>query len=144
MAGTYDLVRTVVKSNNITAAVGTTERRVYRVSGVCATKPPCTFSVSGATPADAFTLPFDGRTYSLDSRDVGDCYDAKTGKTAVKGGALAIFHQELRATQVQMRHGVLVATKLAGSAFLTAEKTAGSTCGEVRPITYSAVATLRG
>lgn len=144
MAGTYDLVRTVVKSDNITAKVGTTERRVYHVSSACSAKPPCTFSVSGATPADAFTLPFDGRIYSLDSRSIADCYDANTGKTAEKGGALAIFHQELRATEVQLRRGVLIATTLAGTAFLTAEKTAGSTCGEIRPITYSAVATLRG
>ena len=144
LSGTYDLVRTVVKSNNITAPVGTKERRVYRVSNTCTGTPPCAFAVRGATASDALSVPFDGHTYTLDSRTAADCYDSTTGKTVVKGGGVAIFHQELRATEVEVRHRVLIATKLSGTAFLTAEARAGSTCSEIRPITYAAVAALRG
>lgn len=115
------------------------------MSNTCATKPPCTFRVNGATASASLSIPFNGRTYVVDSTTPGDCFDATTGKTAVKGGATVIFHQELRATEVHVSHGSLIATKLTDTAFLTARVRGPGIgkCSEIRPITYSAVATLR-
>jgi hypothetical protein len=153
MSGTYDADLTVVESENPTAPVGTKETRVWTVEGGCSAV-PCTFSVASSDPgaadaeSNAYEASFDGATVTLDLVLPADCFDPATGERTVTGGADAIFHVELTPAESEVVDGVLVATRLTGTLFVTGEVNSfgeanGCSGATVSPFTYDVVAVRR-
>jgi hypothetical protein len=152
LTGTFDVVLRVIASNNGTAPVGTVQREIWQVSATCA-GPPCLYTVGSKDPATAaptgvFPLLFDGAAFIIDQKSVGDCFDSSTFKITVKGGADTTFRGALNVTEAQWRQGMLVPTKLDGTAVLSGQTNAvgqanGCANAENRPITYSIEATRK-